>query len=40
MAEELPMNDMLAYVLEQLAAGISILLMGACGVMLLLRFVA
>lgn len=33
------MDDMLAYVLEQLAAGISILLMGACGVMLLLRFV-
>ena len=33
------MDDMLVYALEQLAAGISILLMGVCGVQLLGRFV-
>jgi len=33
------MDDMLAYGLEQLAAGISILLMGLCGAALLARFV-
>ena len=33
------MDDMLTYVLEQLASGISILLMGLCGVALFARFV-
>ena len=33
------MDDMLAYVLEQLAAGLSILLMALCGAALLARFV-
>ena len=33
------MDDMLAYALEQIAAGISILLMGLCGAALLARFV-